>query len=640
MGTDRADDHVVQGETRTPLRVFLSHTSELAEYPADRSFVAAAISAVVHAGHAVADMSYFSARDSSPADYCQLVVAASDVYVGIVANRYGSAVRDRSEQSYVEFEFSVATDIGLPRLIFLVRDDTTSLPPAVQSDDYRVRQDAYRYRLREAGLVTASVASPSELEIKLHQSLVELSSSPWEPVVPEPRAGVPPLLAANFVGREDELALLRRMLSSGTRVAIHGLGGVGKTQLAVKYADRHRADYPDGVFWLRAHEEMSLVSDLASLAWRLELPEREERKREYQVEAVLRWMRRHERWLLVLDNLMPNAAPSAGRWLPSDLPGHLLLTSRMPGWSDRVELVPWPQETARTFLLTRTRQTDTAAADAIAELLGCLPLALEQAAAYMEASGRNLAGYAALLRARLADLMDEGKPDEYPQPVSRTWQITLLRIAAERPATLALLRFCSFLAPDDIPVSVIQASAGELPHEMRDMVADDIELDRAIASLRRYSLLERQDDGLRVHRLVQAMSRRSMTAEQRVEFLTSAIRMLWATLSDTPREHPRRWSLYSRLLSHVDAVDQLATSTQTGLHELAQLLGRVGQYHAARSDFTHARQLHEREVSINERVRGRAHLETAASIHRLGRNPPMDGRPAGDAMRWCPRLAR
>src|SRR5262249_41033241 len=107
---------------------------------------------------------------------------------------------------------------------------------------------------------------------------------------PEPTAGMPPDPIPHFVGREYELRELRQQLMLRKRVVVHGLSGVGKTQLAIGYLDRHEADYPDGRFWLRAEQSSTLLSDLASLAWRLQLPERELPEQERQIEAVLSWL--------------------------------------------------------------------------------------------------------------------------------------------------------------------------------------------------------------------------------------------------------------------------------------------------------------------------------------------------------------
>jgi hypothetical protein len=163
-----------------PQRVFVSHTSELRRFPAGRSFVAAAEAAVTRAGDAVTDMAYFPARDVRPADYCQARVRECDVYVGVIGLRYGSPVRDRPEMSYTELEFDAATRAGLPRLIFLLDEEAVLPIPAAQlldSDpDRQARQWAFRGRLQATGIMTATVATPEQLEMELLDALRSLKS--------------------------------------------------------------------------------------------------------------------------------------------------------------------------------------------------------------------------------------------------------------------------------------------------------------------------------------------------------------------------------------------------------------------------------------------------------------------------------
>src|SRR5215467_1504493 len=130
--------------TDAPLRVFLGHTSDLREHPRERSYVAAAESAVMRAGHAVTNMAYFAARDAEPADYCVAEVERADVFVGIIGMRYGATVRGRPEVSYTELEFEAATAAGIPRLILLVKDDAEGLPAVDQPADHRGRQESFR----------------------------------------------------------------------------------------------------------------------------------------------------------------------------------------------------------------------------------------------------------------------------------------------------------------------------------------------------------------------------------------------------------------------------------------------------------------------------------------------------------------
>jgi transcriptional regulator with XRE-family HTH domain/tetratricopeptide (TPR) repeat protein len=419
--------------------------------------------------------------------------------------------------------------------------------------------------------------------------------------------------AAHFVGREPELARLHRLLQGSGRVAVHGLGGVGKTQLVARYLDQRRAEYPDGAFWLRADQESSILSDLASLAWHMALPERRRPEQDQQIAAVIRWLRAHPRWLLVLDNMEPAARDVLDRLL-AGLPGHLLLTSRTPTWDVRLGLGPLPPETSRSLLLQRTGQDDAKAAGTVAEALGGLPLALTQAAAYLEVSGRDLASYAELLRTRLIDLMAEARPDDYPWTVATTWRLSFELLEDECPAAAALLRLCAFLAPDDIPISVLQAGAHELDEDLREVLTDDIGLDRSVGALRRYSLVERQGDRLSVHRLVQAVVRESLPADRRHAWLVRAIRLLAAVVPDDPSNEAERWLLSARLVAHAQVVDQLTRGDLVEPGPLGRLLDLTGKYLWARGEFGQGRPFFDRALAIREETLGPDHPDTAETL--------------------------
>lgn len=164
----------MNGGRRPPQRVFLSHSSELRRLPTGRSFVMAAESAVTRAGHVITDMAYFPARDETPAAVCRAAVGAADVFVLIVGFRYGTPVREHPDLSYSEFEFAVAGELELTRLVFVLDEDTTGPASLFTDTEHGARQVAFRERLADSGLVTATITDPSGLETAVLHALTRL----------------------------------------------------------------------------------------------------------------------------------------------------------------------------------------------------------------------------------------------------------------------------------------------------------------------------------------------------------------------------------------------------------------------------------------------------------------------------------
>jgi hypothetical protein len=317
-----------------PLRVFLSHTSELRQHPAGRSFVAAAEQAVIRAGGVVLDMAYFTAREDEPASYCREQVGQADVYAGILGFRYGSPVRDEPGCSYTELEFAAAGELGLPRLVFLLDEDAVlPLPRAMLSDPvHQDRQDAFRARVKEAGTTIGLAGSPEQLEVLLFQALTDLhlAAGGAGRSAGGPQAGAVRLAPrpAVLAGREELLAELDARLSAGPRpgvVALTGLGGAGKTSVAVEYA--HRQLERCAVVWhLAAEEPAALAAGFGELAARLGAGD----GTGDPVAAVQAALARRGDWLLVFDNVPDPAA--VRELLPPAGGGRVVITSQHGSW--------------------------------------------------------------------------------------------------------------------------------------------------------------------------------------------------------------------------------------------------------------------------------------------------------------------
>jgi len=440
-----------------------------------------------------------------------------------------------------------------------------------------------------------------------------------EPRQPPPEVGIVPDPSPYFVGREAELEDLRQTLQTSHRVSLSGLGGIGKSQLAIQYAHRYRSSY-SRIFWLRGENGTTLRSDFASLAWLLNLPEHQQRNQELAIQAVIRWLRlpQPEPWLLVVDNLDENATEALERRLPPGLLGHVLVTSRRPIWEVRLALHPLQRNIAARFLLERTEQKDDVGAETVAEKLGRLPLALEQASAYIEQTGERLTRYAQLLDESPGQLLAEGRVRSYPLPLARTWAVSFNRVEKTSRAAAELLRFCAFLAPDAIPLDLLETGAAEFNprSQLRAAAANRLKLNRVLAVLLDYSLLGRQNDTLGVHPLVQVVIRESLPADQRRQWAGTAVRILTRAFPLESRE-VTSWIACRRLLPHALAAADHATQQRGQDLSTSRLLDRVAGYLHARGEFAAARLLSERALKIAERVLGPHHPDTAQSLNNL-----------------------
>jgi hypothetical protein len=279
-----------------------------------------------------------------------------------------------------------------------------------------------------------------------------------------------------FTGREQALAVIADQLeqeaASAVTQTIQGAGGIGKTALAVEYAYRHRSEF-DTVWWVRAQEPASLVSDYAALAGALDLPAADQADQQVVAAAMVRrWLDEHERWLLILDNAESPDTPTGLQaplarlvdLIAQVLHGQVLVTSRDASWdryASLTELELFTPDEAVAFLLARSASNDQTSATEVAELLGLLPLALEQAGAYVRETRLPLATYLERLRQYPVLIIARGRPrDRDPaDTVATTWQVSLEQVQPV-PGAMGLLEVCAFLGPEAIPRTAVCYPAG------------------------------------------------------------------------------------------------------------------------------------------------------------------------------------
>ena len=379
-------------------------------------------------------------------------------------------------------------------------------------------------------------------------------SSPDVPIV----WGNVPQRNKNFTGREDLLTALRHQVTSEVTVvlahALHGMGGVGKTQLAIEYAYRYMGDY-EVVWWIPADQIPLVRSSLAALAPRLGLDDIAPGRVDDAVSAVLDALRRgepHERWLVIFDNA---DQPEEIRDLIPKGTGHVIVTSRNHRWqsvADVVEVDVFTRDESLDFLHRRVPGVTDAESTRLAEELGDLPLALEQAAALQVESGMSVDEYLELLSKESSKVLAENPPADYPVPVAAAWSLSVARLKEQMPFAWEVLCLCAFFGPEPIQRDLLKNGRYVLGPPLQSELGDPIVLSRATRELGRYALarVDNNRRTLQVHRLIQKLIRDEMDDRQ-AEHVRHEVHLLLAAADPDEPNDLEDWPRYDELLAHV-----------------------------------------------------------------------------------------
>lgn len=423
------------------------------------------------------------------------------------------------------------------------------------------------------------------------------SDSPPQPVPTRTPVvwGNVPQRNKNFTGRDHILESLRAGLASSVTVvvphALQGMGGVGKTQVAIEYAHRYRSEY-DLVWWIPADQPALVRSSLAALAPQLGLESATASGVgvEGAAAAVLDALRQgkpYSRWLLIFDNA--DQPEDLNDSLPRG-PGDVLVTSRNHRWESVVEIVSvdvFARAESIEFLGKRVRGgLTTAEADALASELGDLPLALEQAGALQAETGMPVTEYLHLLKEHVVGIMAEGKSPDYPLSMTAAWKLSVSTLEQRQPEAIALLSCCAFFGPEPIPRDLFPHGATAVTSPLGELLADPIRLARAIRELGRFALVRIEGRTIVMHRLIQALLRDDLPPDQQAVFREAAHLILAAGAPKDPNDG-RLWPRFAELVGHLAAPwMQIEQSVNQPVREFAinmvRYLYNSGDLHAAR----------------------------------------------------------
>jgi tetratricopeptide (TPR) repeat protein len=488
----------------------------------------------------------------------------------------------RSTFAAEEWQAAWASDPdGRRRQLVAVRIEDCDRPgllrQLVSVDLFGLEQDTARQRLLAA--VTGERGKPI-IEPAFPGGSAAHETEPAFPGLPQVW-NVPSRLAS-FIGRTDLLERIKELLqqpetrgAAGPVVAVtalRGMGGVGKTQLAIEYAWRHIDDYLL-VWWIDAEQSSLIGEKVAALASRLNLPSSGVVAED--AAAVLSQLARRERWLVIFDN-----APSVEDirpWLPYGL-GHVLITSRSPLWgavASRVDVDVLARHEAVALLQRRVPGLDEDTARELAEELGDLPLALAQAAAYLEQTEVAPQAYLVKFRSHRKNMLARGEDPVYGGRIDSTWSISLERLQNTAPATIQLLQLAAFCAPEPIPLTLFLGRPELLPCPLATVISGEdptADLDDVVGAALDYSLCRRRTDTIQLHRLIQAVICSQLSSEQRTAVSHTVIGLLIAAHPGDP-DSPATWPVWTALGPHI-----LHLSTVANLKVFARLGPMVSQF--------------------------------------------------------------
>jgi tetratricopeptide (TPR) repeat protein len=506
----------------------------------------------------------------------------------------------------------------------------------VRTQQYQEEHGPYRIEVRSRN------SHEQSLQELAHGSMHNGHSSPLLPPLETlpgsslPRFwNVPYQRNPYFTGREDVLTHLHDLLTRKQIVvaiaqhALCGLGGIGKTQTVLEYVYRYGSEY-QAIFWIKADTRENLFADFLSLAQLLVLPERDAQDQAVVNAAIGRWLQEHIGWLLVFDNA--DDLEIMREVLPTGCQGHVLLTTRaqaMGRVAHRLEVEEMSLKTGALFLLRRAglidpdaplekaSEKDRVLAEGIVQELGGLPLALDQAGAYIEETASNLQEYLDFYHTyRLALLQRRGGlTTDHPESVATTWRLSFTRIENSDPVAASLLRLCAFLDPDAIPEELLFAGLQQLDGSMSEI--HQLRFIEAIGSLLRFSLVRRNADThtITVHRLIQSVVRDNLLPDQQSEWIHKTVVLLSEVFPSAAQV--TSWPLCEKFLPHALLCAHWMERADITSMQAASLLDMVGYYLNMRARYEIAMPLFQRALRLREQVLGELHPDTAQTLSNL-----------------------
>ncbi len=423
-----------------------------------------------------------------------------------------------------------------------------------------------------------------------------------------------------FTGRETILESIERsfqtnnkqtVLTQAQTQAVHGLGGIGKTQIAVEFAYCHYKSY-ETILWIDAETNASLSKSVADIADRLDLPEKDSQEQEQVVKAVQRWLENNKNWLLILDNLEDKELHD--NFLPKVCEGDVLITTRLDDIDtvNKLEVDKMGEEEGILFLLHRSgaidqdqktedaSSEDATTAKTIFKKFDGLPVALEQAGAYIKSNKSSLQKYLEMYEAEGTELNYAG-----------VFKWSLKKTEEDCPEAGELIRLCAFLDPDSIPKFIFEEGKEFLSDGLSSILESRFKWEELISKACRYSLLKRNNDdqSLSMHRLVQQVIRGGLDDPK--DWLEKAVKVLDSSFPDP--EDLQNWPICAQLLPSIESFYKEVGGEKIEIIEVGILFDRVGSYFETRGIYKEAEPYYKVALKVLKTCDGEKYLNLVNS---------------------------
>ena len=435
---------------------------------------------------------------------------------------------------------------------------------------------------------------------------------------------------SNFTGREELLSGLRNAFLAerpGSSIqAIKGMDGVGKTHIAIEYAYRHATDY-QVVWWVRSDDKHHLTGDFAAFANSVGLRKQHTKNNRDSLSTVRAWLEENKNWLLIFDDVIK--PKSLRDYLPKTVSGHILITSRHQQWEQicpSIQIGSWSTDESVAYLVKRTGDSDPLNAKRIADALKGLPLALEQAAATMVVNNISYIDYLNLYQTRWDELW-KGKslPLHYPDTIGTTLSLAVEKIQVNTQMGVLVLSLCAYVAPENVPRSMINAASACMPEAWSALFNDASAVDEAIELLSRYALVSVRLDHLSIHRLVQmAVRGRLHRSKQQLWSeiaLLSSVNMLPDNDHQDQVRHVDAAARHAHVrtaVAHAVENDVHPKTVTAALHRLALFLQACGWHETAEDYFRQALEICESHIDTDSFTTALITADLAGLLHDRG----------------------